>query len=320
MKKIILLLLLIWLGVVLATAQVVKSSTSAVYVDSTGQSFVQVDQPVYFFVAPQDQPDSLVLIPSSDSQSNPMYFDGDGVHYLVYRNPSTGEKIPFRILADGVAPKPRILFKKGLMLSIGNRYYVDANTNAIAIAGATDKRSGVKAAFASVDGAPFSASGAEMQFSSSKAEYSVSVYAQDNVGNFSDTLAFRVITAVDSVVKIDNIYFDTNSAKLKDGVIPELDSLAKVLREYPEIRLELRAHTDSQGNDTYNLTLSERRAQSVFRYLQSKGIAAYRMVPKGYGETMPVNGCDNGVQCTPQQLQQNRRVEFKVLPIKTDTK
>lgn len=315
MKRIFLLLLSLSLGVAFATAQVVKSGTSSIFVDSTGQSYVQVDQPVYFFVAPNDKPDSLVLIPSSDSQANPMYFDGDGVHYLVYRNPSNGEKVPFRIYADGIAPKPRLKFQSGLILSIGNRFYVDAN--AVAIASAADKRSGVKEAYAALDGGTFKSTSNPLQFPAGKAEYSVGVYAEDNVGNVSDTLFFRVITAVDSVVKIDNIYFDTNSARLKDGVIPELDNLAKVLKEYPEIRIELRAHTDSRGVDSYNMTLSERRAQSVFRYLQTKGIAAYRLVPKGYGETMPVNGCANGVPCTEQQLQQNRRVEFKVLPIKS---
>ena len=70
-----------------------------------------------------------------------------------------------------------------------------------------------------------------------------------------------------------------------------------------------KSHTDSRGSDNYNLTLSDRRAKSTVEYLIAKGIAKERLTFKGYGESKPLNDCTN---CTPEQDQANRRVEFKI--------
>src|SRR5690606_22148500 len=94
-----------------------------------------------------------------------------------------------------------------------------------------------------------------------------------------------------------------------------LDELVKTLREYPTMKIELSSHTDSRGNDAYNLALSQRRAQSAVDYLVSQGIDRSRMVVKGYGETRLVNECANGVDCTEEQHQANRRTEVTVLDL-----
>ena len=73
------------------------------------------------------------------------------------------------------------------------------------------------------------------------------------------------------------------------------------------------SHTDSRGNDAYNLSLSQQRANAVVNYLATKGIARSRMAAKGYGETRLVNKCSNGVQCTDEEHARNRRTEFRIL-------
>ncbi|MCY1538605.1 Photosystem I chlorophyll a apoprotein A2 [compost metagenome] len=85
------------------------------------------------------------------------------------------------------------------------------------------------------------------------------------------------------------------------------------MRDNPSLEIELGSHTDSRGKDSYNLALSQRRAQSVVNYLVSKGISRMRMKAKGYGETQLLNGCEDGVPCTDEQHQENRRTVFKVL-------
>ena len=81
---------------------------------------------------------------------------------------------------------------------------------------------------------------------------------------------------------------------------------------YPETTVEIRSHTDSRAPDDYNITLSNNRANSTMNWLVSKGIDASRLTAKGYGETRLVNECSNGVPCSREQHQLNRRSEFIV--------
>jgi outer membrane protein OmpA-like peptidoglycan-associated protein len=101
------------------------------------------------------------------------------------------------------------------------------------------------------------------------------------------------------------VFFDTNKATIKSVSFALLDDVALALKDNPKIKVEVQGHTDSQGNDSFNLKLSQRRAESVRAYLQSKGVARDRMTPRGYGENVPLadNRTDDG-------RAQNRRVEF----------
>lgn len=285
---------------------------SGIYVDSTGQVFVQVNTPVYFFVAPADNQNKRVLIPSKDPKSNPMFFDGNGIHYLHTNDAETNKPISFKIIADGIAPKTTLTFDKGLLMNSGKRFYVDEGSIARVVA--KDNYSGVKEVFVSVDGSTYKNT-SSISFDKGS-DYNVKIYAVDNVGNISDTTEIRVITAVNSIAKINNIYFDINSTRLRPESRTELNEFVQVLNEYPEIKIEIRAYTDCQGDAAYNLLLSERRAEAVTTYLTSKGINQSRLTFKGYGDTNPVNECVKGVTCSDDKHQENRRVEFRILPIK----
>jgi outer membrane protein OmpA-like peptidoglycan-associated protein len=80
----------------------------------------------------------------------------------------------------------------------------------------------------------------------------------------------------------------------------------------PTVRIELRSHTDSKGADVYNLALSQRRAKAAEAYFMNKGIPPTQLIGIGYGEKEIRNGCTNGVQCSPEQHKENRRIEFLV--------
>ena len=91
--------------------------------------------------------------------------------------------------------------------------------------------------------------------------------------------------------------------------------MVEVLRDYPEMKIDVRSHTDSRGDDVYNLGLSDRRAKSTIAWIVNQGIAKDRVDGRGYGETQLVNKCSNGVPCSEAAHQENRRSEFIVLDL-----
>lgn len=113
-------------------------------------------------------------------------------------------------------------------------------------------------------------------------------------------------------IVIPNIYYDYDKATLRPESKIILDSLFAFFKINNAINIEIGSHTDSRGSDEYNLKLSQARAQSVVDYLIEKGINKSRLEAKGYGETRPVNGCINGVNCTEEEHQKNRRTTFRV--------
>jgi outer membrane protein OmpA-like peptidoglycan-associated protein len=86
-----------------------------------------------------------------------------------------------------------------------------------------------------------------------------------------------------------------------------------MMRKYPQMRIELRSHTDSRSEADYNQKISDGRAKASAQYLFKRGISRNRVEYRGYGETMLVNGCTDGVECTEEQHAQNRRTEIKIL-------
>jgi len=110
------------------------------------------------------------------------------------------------------------------------------------------------------------------------------------------------------------VYYEFGSARLTAESRRIIDErLLALMEAKPLIRVELNSHTDSRGSKSANQDLSQRRAQSVVDYLISKGISRDRLVAKGYGEDRPVNRCVDGVECTEEEHQANRRTEFRVL-------
>lgn len=107
---------------------------------------------------------------------------------------------------------------------------------------------------------------------------------------------------------LNNIFFDSGSSVLRDESIPELEKLTDLLKKNASVKIEISGHTDDVGNETDNLNLSRLRAQSVIKYLQTKGIGAERLVATGHGETKPLVKNDS-----EENRQLNRRIELKFL-------
>lgn len=110
-----------------------------------------------------------------------------------------------------------------------------------------------------------------------------------------------------------HIYYDFDQSYIREDALDELTKLYNLLRDNPNFIVEVGSHTDSRGSNSYNYRLSQRRAESVVRWLKEKGVDGKRMRPKGYGETMNVNNCVNNVPCSEEEHQWNRRTEFKII-------
>ena len=109
---------------------------------------------------------------------------------------------------------------------------------------------------------------------------------------------------------IKMIYFDFDKSDIRIEAALDLEKILDVLNQYPTMKLDIRSHTDSRGSFKYNEALSQRRAKSTINWLIKKGINPNRLVGKGYGENQLVNNCSDGVECTEEEHQQNRRSEF----------
>ena len=109
-----------------------------------------------------------------------------------------------------------------------------------------------------------------------------------------------------------NVTFATDSSDLSPAFFDVLNSVGKVRGEFEQTVVEGAGHTDSTGSDSYNQSLSERRAQSVSRYLTAQGVIPQRVITVGMGESRPV--ADN---TTAAGRQANRRVEITMVPVTT---
>jgi outer membrane protein OmpA-like peptidoglycan-associated protein len=134
--------------------------------------------------------------------------------------------------------------------------------------------------------------------------------------NFAIKQDFGMIGEGD-IIRIENIYYDLNKSEIRVDAMKEIESkVLPILKKYPDVKIEIRSHTDSRATHEYNLQLSQARAKSVVNHLLKKGINPNRLTAKGYGETELVNDCDDQTKCSDEEHQQNRRTEFKVLSLK----
>ena len=117
------------------------------------------------------------------------------------------------------------------------------------------------------------------------------------------------------ILKIDNILYDRGKSKIRRDAALEADRVVYMMKGYPGMTIEMRSHTDSRSKVTSNKTLSTSRAKAAVAYIASKGIAKNRMQATGYGESELINSCADGVNCTEQQHQQNRRTEIKIITV-----
>jgi len=118
------------------------------------------------------------------------------------------------------------------------------------------------------------------------------------------------------IFRLENIYYDYGQFFIRSDAAKELEAkLIPILKKYPNMKIEVRSHTDSRSSDAFNLKLSTNRARAVLDYLAARGIDTRRIVANGYGETELLNNCDDEVACKEDQHQANRRTEFKILDI-----
>jgi outer membrane protein OmpA-like peptidoglycan-associated protein len=124
----------------------------------------------------------------------------------------------------------------------------------------------------------------------------------------------------EAVVRISPIFFDFDKYNIRSDSRPELDKIVRLMKDNPKIEVEAAAHTDSRGTHAYNKALSERRARAARKYIISQGIDPNRIFAKGYGEEKLLNHCVDGVKCTEEQHQQNRRTEFTIINTVSQTR
>jgi outer membrane protein OmpA-like peptidoglycan-associated protein len=116
------------------------------------------------------------------------------------------------------------------------------------------------------------------------------------------------------LLQLDPIYFDIDKFQIRTDAEVELQKIIAVMKSYPEMRIDVRSHTDSRAGDSYNKILSDKRATATKDYIIEKsGISSERISGRGYGETQLVNSCSNGIDCSEAEHALNRRSEFIIL-------
>ena len=142
--------------------------------------------------------------------------------------------------------------------------------------------------------------------------------AELNIDEIIEPLLAANEVGTDIGLGINPIYFDYNKSNIRPDAAKELDKIVKIMKENPTIKIELGSHTDTRGTDTYNLSLSDKRAKASAAYIVSKGIPASRIKGKGYGETK-TKVSDAEINAMPTYAEQeaahqlNRRTEFIIV-------
>lgn len=145
-------------------------------------------------------------------------------------------------------------------------------------------------------------------------EFQMVVNTNDEKGKTNEANLFLTPLILDNQIVINPIFFDFDKWNIRTDAEYELENIVDVLRKHPNMVIKIESHTDSRGSNSYNLKLSDRRAKSTRDYLLSRGIASERIESAiGYGETQLLNNCSDGVKCTPEEHQLNRRSYFYIL-------
>lgn len=135
---------------------------------------------------------------------------------------------------------------------------------------------------------------------------------ENKVINERDLLLESLIKGNQIVIK--PIFFDYGKWNIRTDAEYELENIVDVLRANPNMIIKIEAHTDSRGRDKFNMRLSDKRAKSTRDYILSRGISPNRIESAiGFGETQLLNKCKNGVKCTAEEHQLNRRSYFYIV-------
>ena len=138
---------------------------------------------------------------------------------------------------------------------------------------------------------------------------------EENSKNISNSDSVSVVTKKEEEI-LQIIYFDFDKFNIRPDAAVELDKIVEVLRDYPDMVIELGSHTDCRGSDEYNLSLSSRRAESSAAYVQERIDNADRIYGKGFGETTPNIPSPDGCRTLSEEEHQlNRRTEFIIVEL-----
>ena len=140
---------------------------------------------------------------------------------------------------------------------------------------------------------------------------SLSTKGQETSKDFVINLPLKKVPIEE--ITLNDILYDFNSSILTPTSKENLKVLVDMMKKSENLKISINSHTDARGSDQYNLDLSQRRAQSVVNHLIENGIDSARLVAKGFGETQLLNRCANGVNCSDEEHQLNRRTTFKVI-------
>jgi outer membrane protein OmpA-like peptidoglycan-associated protein len=119
-------------------------------------------------------------------------------------------------------------------------------------------------------------------------------------------------TKLEDIVEVNPIFWDLGSAVVRADAARELDKIVEAMNNNPNIYIELGSHTDSRGSDKQNLELSDKRAKAAAEYIKARITNPVRITGKGYGESSLINRCKDGVKCSEEEHQANRRTEFRI--------
>lgn len=116
----------------------------------------------------------------------------------------------------------------------------------------------------------------------------------------------------DSLIIVENVYYNYGEYKILPEAEKTLDKVINVMKNDPQLIIELSSHTDSRSSADYNMKLSQQRAKAAVDYMTARGVSKERISGKGYGESRLINNCADGVECTEEEHAKNRRTEFKI--------
>lgn len=138
------------------------------------------------------------------------------------------------------------------------------------------------------------------------------------IANILTKTKVKKVKVGDDLAKSFNIkiiYFDLDKATIRKDASIDLSKIVEVMKQNPTMKVDVRSHTDSRNSSSYNESLSDRRAKATIDWMVKQGISKDRLTGKGYGESQLTNKCSDGVNCTEDEHQENRRSEFIILAL-----
>ena len=151
------------------------------------------------------------------------------------------------------------------------------------------------------------ARGAKTKYESGEATLSV---AEEETAMVEVMMAPEPEIVEDKII-LNKIYFDLDKSNIRPDAALELDRLVSLMKKYPTLEVKAETYADIRGSDSYNLALTERRANSIIKYVESQGVDSSRLTAEGRGEANPVVDCA-AKSCTSEEYELSRRSEFTI--------